>query len=102
MLGRTGAGSGGRDDIDAIGRSAFDLVAERADVDPGRGHAGLDQVAADREAPGHFVFYEVYANRADFEAHNAMPYVKDWFKKLPDLAIGGVKVTRMEILTNPR
>ena len=52
----------------------------------------------DREAPGHFIFYEIFASRADFEAHNAMPYVKDWFAKLPELADGGVTVMRMEIL----
>ena len=52
----------------------------------------------DREAPGHFIFYEIFANKADFEAHNAQPYVKDWFAKLPALAVGGVKVMRMETL----
>ena len=52
----------------------------------------------DREAPGHFIFYEIFANKADFEAHNAMPYVKDWFEKLPELAEGGVTVMRMEVL----
>lgn len=51
-----------------------------------------------RESPGHFIFYEIFANQADFEAHNAMPYVKEWFAKLPDLADGGVKVMRMEVL----
>ena len=51
-----------------------------------------------RETPGHFIFYEIFANEADFEAHNAMPYVQEWFAKLPDLADGGVKVMRMEIL----
>ena len=56
----------------------------------------------DRESPGHFIFYEVFANRADFESHNAMPYVKDWFAKLPQLADGGVKVMRMEILAGPK
>jgi quinol monooxygenase YgiN len=56
----------------------------------------------DRESPGHFIFYEVFANQADFDAHNAMPYVKDWFGKLPALADGGVKVMRMEILAKPR
>lgn len=56
----------------------------------------------DREAPGHFVFYEIFANQADFEAHNAMPYVKDWFAKLPELADGGVKVMRMQILAGPQ
>ena len=54
-----------------------------------------------RESPGHFIFYEIFANKADFEAHNAMPYVKEWFAKLPELAEGGVKVMSMEILAQP-
>lgn len=54
----------------------------------------------DREAPGHFVFYEIFASQTDFDAHNATPHVKAWFAKLPDLADGGVKVVRMEILGN--
>ena len=54
----------------------------------------------DREAPGHFIFYEVFANREDFEAHNATPYVQAWFAKLPELADGGVKVIHMKILGN--
>lgn len=53
-----------------------------------------------RETPGHFIFYEIFASRADFEAHNATPHVKAWFAKLPDLADGSVKVLRMEILGN--
>src|SRR5262249_41671771 len=56
----------------------------------------------DRESPGHFIFYEILASQSDFEAHNAMPYVKDWFAKLPELADGSVKVMRMEILAKPR
>jgi quinol monooxygenase YgiN len=52
----------------------------------------------DREAPGRFIFYEVFATRADFEAHNAMPYVQQWFGQLPELAEGGVMVRRLEIL----
>jgi quinol monooxygenase YgiN len=55
----------------------------------------------DREAPGHFVFYEVFANQEDFEAHNNMPYVKAWFARLPELAEGGVKAVKMKILTEP-
>src|SRR5499425_3873469 len=51
----------------------------------------------DRENPGHFIFFEVFATKEDFEAHNNMPYVKEWFAELPDLAEGGVKTTRMEI-----
>jgi quinol monooxygenase YgiN len=56
----------------------------------------------DREAPGHFIFYEIFATRADFEAHNAMPYVTQWFARLPDLAEGGVTVRRLEILGHKR
>lgn len=51
----------------------------------------------DRESPGHFIFYEMFATKEDFEAHNKMPYVKEWFAKLPELAEGGVRTTRMEI-----
>ncbi|MDR6841348.1 putative quinol monooxygenase [Pseudoxanthomonas sacheonensis] len=54
----------------------------------------------DRETPGHFVFYEIFATQADFEAHNATPHVQAWFARLPELADGGVKATRMEILGN--
>ncbi len=54
----------------------------------------------DREAPGHFIFYEVFADQADFEAHNATAYVKQWLAKLPDLADGGPKVMRMEVLAH--
>ena len=54
----------------------------------------------DREIPGRFVFYEVFASREDFEAHNAMPYVQAWLAKLPDLTEGGVKITRMRVVSN--
>ncbi|MBD9478242.1 putative quinol monooxygenase [Pseudoxanthomonas sp. PXM02] len=54
----------------------------------------------DRQAPGHFVFYEIFKTQADFEAHNATPHVQAWFAHLPELADGGVKVIRMEILGN--
>jgi len=52
----------------------------------------------DRTKPGHFTFYEIFASQADFDAHNAMPYVQEWFAKLPELADGGVEVIRMAIL----
>lgn len=54
----------------------------------------------DRQTPGHFVFYEIFATQADFEAHNATAHVQAWFARLPELADGGVQVTRMEILGN--
>ncbi|MBR0841399.1 antibiotic biosynthesis monooxygenase [Bradyrhizobium liaoningense] len=56
----------------------------------------------DRTRPGHFIFYEVFASQADFDAHNAMPYVQAWFAKLPELAEGGVEVMRMAILGMPK
>ena len=54
----------------------------------------------DREAPGHFIFYEIFVSQSDFEAHNATRHVQAWFARLPELADGGVKVVRMEILGN--
>ncbi len=56
----------------------------------------------DRAKPGHFIFYEIFASQADFDAHNAMPYVQEWFTKLPELAEGGVEVMRMAILGMPK
>ena len=55
----------------------------------------------DREHPGHFIFYEIFATQADFEAHNAKPYVKDWLAKIRELTDGPLKTMRMEILTEP-
>lgn len=54
----------------------------------------------DRQTPGHFTFYEIFATQADFEAHNATPHVQRWFARLPELADGGVSVVRMKILGN--
>ncbi|HEY0467349.1 MAG TPA: putative quinol monooxygenase [Polyangiaceae bacterium] len=52
----------------------------------------------DRKAPGHFVFYEIFASQADFEAHNATPHVQAWFGQLSALADGDVKVVHLKIL----
>ena len=54
----------------------------------------------DRETPGHFTFYEIFASQADFDAHNATPHVQAWFARLPELADGGVNVIRQQILGN--
>ena len=56
----------------------------------------------DRDAPGHFIFYEIFPSKTDFEAHNATPYVQAWFAKLPELADGGVKAIHTAILDQPR
>ena len=54
----------------------------------------------DRKEPGHFIFYEIFANQADFDAHNATPHVQRWFGQLSELADGDVNVVRMRILGN--
>jgi quinol monooxygenase YgiN len=102
---------------DALPAGAFAVVAEIR-AKPGKERelrdATLPLVAAvrdepnnliyflheDRESPGRFVFYEIFASRADFDAHNATPHVQAWFARLPELASGGVTVVRMEILGN--
>jgi quinol monooxygenase YgiN len=54
----------------------------------------------DRERAGHFIFTEIFATQADFEAHNRTPHVQAWFARLPELAEGPVKAVRMQILNN--
>jgi len=63
-------------------------------------HNRLYFLHEDRESAGHFVFYEIFASRADFDAHNATPHVKAWFARLPELADGEVKVMRLALLNN--
>lgn len=110
VVGQTGAGSG----YAKVPDGAYSIIAE-VRAKPGKTEelraATLPLIALvrsdprnlvyffqeDRETPGHFVFYEVFATKEDFEAHNSMPYVTQWFAKLPDLAEGGVKTTRMEV-----
>jgi quinol monooxygenase YgiN len=109
-FGQTGPGHG----YEAIPRGAYSIIAEIR-AKPGKREdlraATLPLIALvrsdpknlvyffqeDREHPGHFVFFEVFATKDDFEAHNNMPYVKEWFAKLPALADGGVTTTRMEV-----
>jgi quinol monooxygenase YgiN len=52
----------------------------------------------DRFSSGQFVFFEVFASEADFEAHNAQLYVRARFAKLHDLALGGVQAMKMRFL----
>lgn len=52
----------------------------------------------DRDAPGHFIFYEIFAGKVDFEAHNRSAHVQAWFSRLPELADGEVTVTHMKLL----
>ena len=54
----------------------------------------------DRASPGHFIFYEIFATKADFDAHNDTPHVQAWFARLPELAEGNVKVTHMQLRGN--
>jgi quinol monooxygenase YgiN len=109
-FGQTGPGRG----YEKIPRGAYSIIAE-VRAKPGKREelraATLPLIARvrsdpknlvyffqeDRENPGHFVFFEVFATRDDFEAHNNMPYVKEFCAKLPALAEGGVTTTRMEI-----
>lgn len=54
----------------------------------------------DRESPGHFVFYEIFVNKAAFETHQATAHVQTWFARLPELAEGNVNITRIGLLNN--
>lgn len=83
---------------DALRAATLPLIAQ-VRAEPGNRVYFLQE---DRAAPGRFVFYEIFASQADFEAHNATPHVQAWFARLPELAEGGVTVTRLEVLAAPR
>lgn len=81
---------------DALREATLPLVAKvRAEPDN-----LLYFLQEDRERPGHFVFYEIFATQAAFEAHNRTPHVQAWFALLPELADGPVKAMRMQILND--
>lgn len=63
-------------------------------------HNRLYFLHEDRNARGHFVFYEIFASKADFDAHNTTSHVQRWFARLPELADGEVSVVHLEILGN--
>lgn len=39
----------------------------------------------DRQTPGRFAFYEIFATQQDFEFHNETPHVQAWFVSLIEL-----------------
>ena len=47
-----------------------------------------------------FVFYESFASKVDFDAHNRTSHVQSWFAQLPELAEGDVQVVHLRILGN--
>lgn len=123
FVGSPGLASGGHGqpgvvDYDRVAKGAFAVVAQ-VQAKPGReGELRaattplIQQVRSDpknlvyflqedNSKPGHFFFYEVFANEEDFNAHNDAPYVKAWFAKLAELAEGPVQVTKMHILRGP-
>ena len=50
------------------------------------------------DVPGQFVFYEVYASQADFEAHVAQAHVQAWFAKLAELTESGVRAMHTKFI----
>ena len=80
---------------DALRAATLPLMAQvRGDPEESR----LLPAGGSRATPGHFIFYEIFATKADFEAHNAMPYVKDVVREAVRARRGGVEVMRMEVL----
>jgi hypothetical protein len=83
-----------------VPQGAYSVVAE-VRAKPGREAelraAAVPLVALVRSDPKNLLYFL----QEDREARNAMPSVKIWFAKLPELSDGGVKVMRMEILNGP-
>jgi quinol monooxygenase YgiN len=81
---------------DALRKATLPLVADVRSEKNNR----LYFLHEDRNAAGHFVFYEIFASKADFDAHNQTSHVQRWFGQLPELADGDVQVVHLQILGN--
>lgn len=48
------------------------------------------------DAPGRFVFYEVFRDESAFQEHVKAVYVQQWLQRLPELTVNGITVTRLK------
>ena len=70
-------------------------------VAPSRSELGcinydLHQVESDKSL---LIFYESWVSKEDFEKHQDMPYLKDWYEKVKTLSTGSPEVTWLEIIS---
>ena len=48
------------------------------------------------DAPGRFVFYEVFRDESAFQEHVKAVYVQQWLQRLPELTVNGITVTKLK------
>ena len=63
-----------------------------------RGEAGVVTYVLHEQldAPGRFVFYEVFRDETAFQEHVKAAYVQQWLQRLPELTVNGITVTRLK------
>ena len=73
----------------------------RAYVEPSRQEPGCIEyhMLRDKEDPSLFVFYEVWASKADLDVHSALPHMREFFVQRMDYLERDVDIQMIEMLS---
>ncbi|MDR2307550.1 MAG: antibiotic biosynthesis monooxygenase [Paucimonas sp.] len=73
----------------------------RAYVEPSRREPGCIEyhMLRDQEDPSLFVFFEVWASKADLDVHSALPHMREFFDKRMDFLERDFDIQMIEMLS---
>lgn len=79
---------------------AFELLF-RAYVEPSRQEPGCIEyhMLRDKEDPSLFVFYEVWASKADLDVHSALPHMREFFEQRMEYLERDFDIQMIEMLS---
>ncbi|EKT4468509.1 antibiotic biosynthesis monooxygenase [Pseudomonas putida] len=73
----------------------------RAYVEPSRQEPGCIEyhMLRDKEDPSLFVFYEVWASKADLDVHSALPHMREFFEQRMEYLERDFDIQMIEMLS---
>jgi quinol monooxygenase YgiN len=73
----------------------------RAYVEPSRAEPGCIEyhMLRDQQDPTLFIFYEIWASRADLEVHSNLPHMKQFFEQRMDYLERDFEIRRVDMLS---
>lgn len=73
----------------------------RAYVEPSRQELGCIEyhMLRDKQDPSLFVFYEVWASKADLDVHSALPHMREFFEQRMDYLERDFDIQLIEMLS---
>ncbi|MDD2088587.1 MULTISPECIES: putative quinol monooxygenase [Pseudomonas] len=73
----------------------------RAYVEPSRQEPGCIEyhMLRDKQDPSLFVFYEVWASKADLDVHSALPHMREFFEQRMDYLERDFDIQLIEMLS---